>query len=224
MNRLTIILALGLTTGLLIGCGEAEVAEGAEATEPSENSAQPMTGINEEGLSATAMDAPGGVGGRGFRARSGPVILGREDVQGELGLSEEQIGHLDEILGSDDEPAQIEEHLVDVLDDDQIARYPQINLQREGAGALVKEEIAAEIGLSDDQVSAIEEAIEAGRPQRGESGFEREAITKLREEMDAKIDEILTDAQKAKWEEMLGEPFEFARRQGSGAASQATRR
>ena len=147
----------------------------------------------------------------------------REDVQAELGLSEEQIVEIAGLMRESEgqEPGDGASSWEDVMDDGQRARYRELSLQRAGLRALVQDDVAEELGLSDDQITAIEDAIEAGRPQRGEGGFDRDAFIKLRNEMNEKIMDVLTDAQKAKWEEMLGEKFEF-QQQRRGAAGNMT--
>ena len=161
--------------------------------------------------------APAGMGG--FRAR-GPLVM-RQDVQVELGLSEGQIAEIEGLLdeSEDQEPTGGESAWEDVLTDDQRARYRELSLQRAGLRALAEDDVAEELGLSPEQAATIQEAIEAARPQRGEGGFDREAFMRLREEMNEKIMDVLTDEQKAKWEEMLGDEFEFQRQQRGTSAS-----
>ena len=162
---------------------------------------------------ADAMPAGGPGGGGGFGGRGGPLIM-REDVQAELGFSEEDVaeisGLIDEMEGDGGSEWQV------VLDSGQLDRYQELSLQRSGFRALSRSEVADELGLSADQSAEIEAALEAGRPQRGEGGFDREAFMKLREEMNETILGVLTDAQEAKWEAMLGEQFEFQRQQRGG--------
>ena len=162
-------------------------------------------------------------GGGGGGRRGGPLVM-RDDVQKELGLSDEQMAEIEGLLGESEgeAPANGASEWEDVMDGGQRARYRELSLQRAGLRALAQDDVAKELGLSTKQAAAIEEAIEAGRPQRGEGGFDRESFMKLREEMNEKIMDVLTDAQKAKWEGMLGDEFEFQRRQPGPGAGMAT--
>ena len=164
----------------------------------------------------------GGGGGR----RGGPLVM-RADVQAELGLSEEQVTEIAGLLEDSEgqEPGDGGSALDEVLSDEQSSRLRELSLQRAGLRALAQSEVAEKLGLSADQSAKIEAAIEAGRPQRGAGGFDREAFMKLREEMTEKIMDVLTNAQEAKWEAMLGEPFEFQRQQrrdGAGTGASLT--
>ena len=147
----------------------------------------------------------------------------RSDVQKELGLSENQVAEIADLLteSEGDEPSGETASWEDVMDASQTARYRELTLQRAGLRALAQDDVAKELGLSDDQVTAIDEAIEAARPPQGEGGFDREAFMKLRDEMNDKIMDVLTDEQEAQWEDMLGEKFEFQQRRGGLTSSPA---
>ena len=201
------------------------VASGCTGSPPAQASSEfdvnDQPAVMQDAESAPVEQTAGGGFGGG---RGGPLVM-REDVQAELGLSEEQIVEIAGLMRESEgqEPGDGASSWEDVMDDGQRARYRELSLQRAGLRALVWDDVADELGLSDDQITAIEDALEAGRPQRGEGGFDRDAFIKLRDEMNEKIMDVLTDAQKAKWEQMLGETFEFQRqRRGAGAAGNMT--
>lgn len=122
--------------------------------------------------------------------------------------------------------AKGDEELGKVLEASQVTRLKQLRLQREGTAALVRAEVAKEVGLSDDQQTKVRDAIGDGRQNfqrlQGLSEEERTAklaeIQKDREERQKKALDVLTDAQKTKWKEMQGAEFKFpeAKRGGQG--------
>lgn len=127
-----------------------------------------------------------------------------------------------------------------ILKPGQKSRLHEIELQMQGPRALTRDEVAKALGLSEDQSKKIEAALQVPRPSGGPGGpgaapggpgrqgggqpgaggpgggFDREAFMKAREEANKKALAILTADQKAKWDKMLGKPFEFQRPQGGG--------
>ena len=91
--------------------------------------------------------------------------------------------------------------------------------QREGLRALARPTIAEGLGLSDDQIKTIEDAVEAARSAAEEGGLDRDGFIAVRDEMNETILSALTDDQKTAWEAMLGEEFELARSQRPGMAA-----
>lgn len=123
----------------------------------------------------------------------------------------------------------------------QVERLKQINVQVRGVQALNDEEVATALGVTDDQKAEMQTIRdEMGqkfqelfpRPQGGQGGQPgqrpqlsdeeqqalREKMTALRTESDEKQLAVLTDEQKAQFEEMKGEPvsFDIAELQGGG--------
>ncbi|MCH7905483.1 MAG: hypothetical protein IH944_13085 [Armatimonadetes bacterium] len=223
-NRLTILIWLAAFAATLVGCSQ-EKAEvpGVDLETGRRDSRPSMAGAGAGG--------GGGGGGGGGRAafRGGPGLLVRDDVQVELSLSEEQISAIEEAMpegGGQQDPAaaqalreETDADMQVILSAGQFQRYQEISLQREGVRALARPSIAEKLGLSDDQIKTIEDAIEAARPTGGQEGFDREAFLALLEEMNETILATLTDAQIAEWEAMLGEEFELARGQRPGMAA-----
>ena len=103
------------------------------------------------------------------------------------------------------------------LKPDQLKRFRQLELQLEGAFALGQPEVGKELKITDQQrmqfmavvqdlqkkiEPLIKEAHEGGNPEEI-----RPKVMHIRKEHEAKIEAILTDAQKKQWKEMLGERF-----------------
>lgn len=173
---------------------------------------------------------PGGPGGRmGMRMGSG-WLLRAEAVQKELGVTEEQLKKLQEVLEAgrpqggnqpdfanmtDEERqkfreemqkrfAEQEKKVNEILDEKQQARLKQIGYQAGVARGNVGEELMKSLALTEEQqgkVKALQDEINDA-PQ-GEQAA-------LREAFGGKLVELLTDDHKAKYKELLGEPFDVS--------------
>jgi Tol biopolymer transport system component len=110
--------------------------------------------------------------------------------------------------------------LKELLKDDQLKRLRQIELQQEGALALVQPEIEEELNISDEQRQRfaamiqqmqtkleplIQEAQKGGKPEEI-----RPKILKVRKDHEDMIEAILYNAQRKQWKEMLGRPLELS--------------
>ena len=110
-----------------------------------------------------------------------------------------------------------EKEMNGILSADQSKRLNEIVLQQTGSmTALGRDEVAKEVGLSDDQQAKIKEIRETfvtemrGQFQAGGGGNPQEAVKKvetLRKESNDKVLAILKDDQKKAWEKLVGEPF-----------------
>ncbi len=112
--------------------------------------------------------------------------------------------------------------LAEVLDENQIKRYKQLVLQREGPMAASRKDVADALKLTEDQrkqIAAIQQAVRqemidafqsAGQ---GASPEDRQKMMAKFQENQAKAGEkvlaLFTDAQKATWKELTGAPFKF---------------
>lgn len=152
-----------------------------------------------------------GPGGQGGGNRVNPQDLSeaeraklREEFQKQM---EERAKKSDEILKAN-------------LDAKQIARLEELRIQREGAGALARTEVAAKLKLSDEQKEKIKTALESGRGDfrgfGGPGGGNREEIQKAMEEARAKREKanaealaVLTEEQKTAFAALQGAKFEF---------------
>jgi hypothetical protein len=107
-----------------------------------------------------------------------------------------------------------------LLQDDQLKRLRQVRLQREGLFALLgNPEVMKELGITDKQrqefVEVAQEFQKKCEPlmkeaQRGGNPQEiGPKIRKIHKEQEARIEALLTDAQKEQWKEMLGRPLDL---------------
>lgn len=121
-------------------------------------------------------------------------------------------------------PEQMDEKLSEVLSNGQMKRLKELRLQREGAMALMRRDIAEKIGLSDDERQQlrgkIEEAMESmGRPEQGERP-DRKSMEAMHAKLSDQVLRSLSSKQRSKWESLTGKPFKFdenwhpVRRQG----------
>jgi len=147
-------------------------------------------------------------------------------------LSEdERAKRMEELRKTMEESAKkADEQIKSVLKPEQVARLNQLRLQQDGIGALAREDVQKELGLSEEQVGKIKAATEArnagGGGFGGGRGFQdmsEEDLRKLREEMTARRDKynadmnaVLTADQKAAFEKMKGAEFKFPERGGFG--------
>jgi Spy/CpxP family protein refolding chaperone len=184
-------------------------------------------------LVAYGQQRPGqrGPGGRGFGSA---MLLRAEAVQKELGVTAEQLTKLKDVLEAgrgagggqrnqdmteeertkarEERAKQVAEQdkkIGEILKPEQIARLKQIRLQVAGARAVTDEEAAKELKITDEQKTKIEKVMQEMRDaMQGGGGGGPGAFAEMREKINAKVMEILTDEQKAKYKEMLGKPFD----------------
>lgn len=169
-----------------------------------------------------------GPGGRGM----GPAfLLNQEAVQKDLGITPEQAGKLKEVLEarpagggqrgqdmSEEERekfraemekfvAEQQKKIAGILDEKQLGRLTQIRRQWTGARAVASdEEFAKALSITDEQKEKIEKALQELRESSRDAG--PGGFAEMREKSNAKVMEILTDEQKAKYKELLGQPFD----------------
>lgn len=119
---------------------------------------------------------------------------------------------------------RMEAEIKKILNEEQYARYQQLSLQQQGPSALARPEIAKEVGLSEAQQNQIRQIQQAQQEamrsmmQGGGGGGDRQAMMQqmqaMREETDKKILAVLNSDQRAKWDSMLGKPFNFGQGRG----------
>lgn len=190
----------------------------------------------------------GGFGGRGGMMMGGgfqndTVLLMRSDVQAELKLTNDQRTRLEQMqerirqqmmermqsggMQGNREAMQAEfrrmqeettRQINAILTADQQKRLRQIGIQMAGARAVMREDVAKELGITPDQKTRLDRLQEAQRAanqsimekirngeldrEQGQASIERNRVT-----LDAEIMKILTEAQKTKLKEMGGAPF-----------------
>jgi Spy/CpxP family protein refolding chaperone len=110
-----------------------------------------------------------------------------------------------------------EKAMLAVLDDKQKTRFKQIEIQSERLGAFQKDEVVKALNLTDDQKEKIKTIAEdvgkdVGdlRKEFSKENFQenQKKIAALNKEGMEKAVAVLNDAQKAKWKELTGDPFE----------------
>lgn len=118
-----------------------------------------------------------------------------------------------------------EKQLAGLLDEKQLARFKQLELQQAGARAASRPEIAASLKLSAEQQEKVRAAVEAERAAmrelfegpRGEgTGDPRRKAEAVRKNTETQLDALLNDAQKKQLREMQGAPFTFPTRREGG--------
>ncbi len=215
------------------------------------------------GPAAAAPQTGGQQGGRQGGGRRGGNLfsmLGNEQlrtqIKAELKLTDDQIKEIQAVLPQQGQGGgaqqltpeerqkqreELQKKIEAILTPAQTKRVKEIQLQMQGTRALSQPEVVKELGLSTDQVTKIEAALQAGRPQGGAQGGpqggaqggatqpatpptpeERQkmmaAFTKAREEANKKALAVLTPSQKKKWDAMLGKKFELKMPEGGGAS------
>jgi hypothetical protein len=175
-------------------------------------------------------------GGRGMGGgRMTPtMLLGQKSVQDELKVSEDQVGKITQLAAKQREAfAELrnlqgeerqkklqelnqanEKQLAEILKPEQLKRLKQIAWQQQGGQALAESDVAEALGLSGEQKEKIKTINEDAQKEMRElfqPGGNREEAQKKMAEMRKATEEkrmaVLTDTQKAKWKELLGEPF-----------------
>lgn len=154
----------------------------------------------DEALAQSNPGRGGGAGGGGGNFQN----LSQEEQQKRM---EEMRKRMDEATAS----------VKKVLTPEQNKRLDQLALQRQGASALARPEIAKDLGLSAEQKEKIETIQESSRPQFGNfrdlSDEQRQkAFAEMQEKQQKAQTEmlaVLTDEQKTKFSEMKGKEFTF---------------
>lgn len=193
--------------------------------------------------------------GRGMGMGGGLMLLTNPDVKKELKLSDEQAKKLDEMATearekmqerfrdfqnlSDDERRERGEAMrkeaaelmakvnKDILKEDQVKRFKQIELQQRGVNAFTDAEVVKSLKLTDEQKEKIKgitegmmsEMQELRQSAQGDFRAAMEKMTELRKQTFGKVTALLTEDQKKSWKELTGEPIEirmqFPRRPGA---------
>jgi hypothetical protein len=108
--------------------------------------------------------------------------------------------------------------LKEILTADQLKRLRQLQLQHDGPGALGRPEVRQELNITDGQLRQfmgviaemqkqieplMKEAQSGGNPQEI-----RPKVIKIRKEHEAKLEALLSAAQRKQWKDMLGKPVD----------------
>lgn len=99
-----------------------------------------------------------------------------------------------------------EAKMLALLNEKQVTRLKQLQLQSAGYRQLSDEETAKELQLTEEQKKKIQELEEQRSEARRELGrrASSEERDKVQQEFDQKIESVLTKTQQAKWKQMLG--------------------
>lgn len=160
---------------------------------------------------------PGGRGGDGEgrgQEGGGRRQMGRGGQGGERGGPPEGMERGPGGPGGED---RMDAPLKEVLNDGQMKRLKELRLQRQGAEALVRKDVAQQVGLGDELRQQIRGMIEEmrenmPRPEPGERPDPEQmhkAHEKMRAELNAKVLGLLSSKQLAKWRELTGREFKF---------------
>ena len=108
----------------------------------------------------------------------------------------------------------MDEQAVKILNADQVDRVKQLQIQRDGAMALTREDVAKKLGLTDDQTAKIKKLQESLNkpPQFDPNGDMQAQMQKMRDDRAQSQKDmlaVLTDEQKAKLKELGGKEFTF---------------
>lgn len=168
------------------------------------------------------------------------MLAQSEPVQKELGVTEEQKSKLAEAAQaargqrggqrdfqnlSDEERAKLREEMVQrraeqdkkitaILDDKQVARLKQIQIQAAGARIVMNEEVAAELRITDAQREKVNEELRKLRAP-GQEGGPGE-LAEMRARGRAVLMDALTADQKDAYEKLAGKPFDLSQLRAPG--------
>mgnify|MGYP001045004619 CR=1 FL=1 len=180
-----------------------------------------------------------GLRGQGFSRMMGAglagLLLQRPDVQRELNLTEQQKTQVQQMQESmraawqelrnlpPQERRQKMEELrqkndpTKVLNESQKKRLRELELQAMGPMAFLQPEVADELKLTQEQRSRLQGIVTQQMQQLRErfqgGGFGQgqgiQNFQQMREQMEKQMLEVLTPAQREKWQQMQGKPFQF---------------
>ena len=98
-----------------------------------------------------------------------------------------------------------EAELAKLVGTERMARLQQLSLQRQGIQGVLREDVVAELKLTDKQQTALKElAAQRREAFRGLRGGSEADVTKLREDFETKGRAILTADQQKLWQAKLG--------------------
>jgi hypothetical protein len=117
--------------------------------------------------------------------------------------------------------AEQEKKLQAILNETQWKRFNELRLQQEGVNALMRPEVAKEVGLSEAQTTKLREVQQSSQEAMREAmmaareggGMDREGMMAVmemsRKDTDAKIHAVHNETQRVKWQAMQGKAFKF---------------
>jgi hypothetical protein len=149
---------------------------------------------------------PGGFGSRGPGGRIDYFgLVNNSQVKGELKITQEQAAKI---------PAAGLRALKEILNEKQQKRLHQIYLRQKGNAAFLEADVKKELQITEEQAKKIQAVLNAQAYEQAAlfegGGFpDFEKMREIEKTAAGKVQAVLTDAQKAAWMKMLGEPFEL---------------
>jgi len=150
----------------------------------------------------------GGFGGFGQQKQNPLSLLNNQQVKTELGLTDEQLSKLTpEVMAA----------IARVLNEKQMKRFTQIDLQQRGNDAFKDEKVQSSLKLTAEQKKNINGILENATKELAElkgGGFgdfkgQTEKRETIRKEAKEKIASVLTSDQRKAWTEMVGDEFKL---------------
>src|ERR1019366_3383152 len=144
--------------------------------------------------------------------RQNPLnLLNNPQIKKELDVTDEQIEKL---------PAEVMNAIAKVLNEKQLKRFKQIELQQRGNNAFKDESIQKSLTLSDDQKKTLTGIVDESNKDltelfkgvigaRGDFKGIQEKQDTIRKEAKEKIYGVLTKDQRKAWRDMIGEDFKL---------------
>jgi uncharacterized protein YaaQ len=156
----------------------------------------------------------GGFGGGGGFANNPVALLQNEQVKKELEVGEDQLEKL---------PAALDKAVAEVLNENQLKRFKQIQLQTRGNTVFTDPKVTAVLKISDEQVENIKSILqEAGKERQeifkeaqGDFKAAGEKAAALDKETKEKVQGVLSADQRKHWKQMIGAEFKLEQ-QGFG--------
>jgi hypothetical protein len=170
---------------------------------------------------------PGGFGGKGGGGGNQDAVslLRLEQVKKELGITEEQVEKI---------PAAVLKALSGVLDEKQMTRLRQIELQQRGSQAFLDPTVKKELNITTEQIGNIKtiltdmlkEQAEIFAEAKGGGGFGglQEKMAALRKETAEKVQGVLSSDQRKAFKQLIGEEFKLEMKGGFGGGGKGKKK
>jgi hypothetical protein len=193
--------------GILLGCAAVAVLLFAVGTEAQFRGGKGNLAVPSLG---------GGIGGFGSGGNNPVMLLFRADVKKELELTSEQ---LDKVHDA------VMKALAEVLDDKQMKRFRQIDLQVRDTNAFTDAQLQKDLKTTESQVKSIQQILDDSAREAKEIFTDarggnlmglQQKMDGLRLETRERVMGVLTSAQRKAYKQMLGEEFKMKQGRGPG--------
>ncbi len=167
---------------------------------------------------------PGGFGGRGAGTQDAYTLLRNEQVKKELGITDEQVEKV---------PAAVLKALSGILDEKQLMRLRQIELQQRGACAFLDPTVQKQLSITPEQSGNIKTILDDSQKEMAEAFKEakggnfqgvQEKIASLRKETNDKVTSVLNAEQQKTYKQMVGETFKLEQRGFGGGGGRGKKK